>query len=508
MLLHGTTMTGIHFVLFMSDYIIADGALGALAEPILAGRSAIFAPSWRANDAAVADEVNAFRTSDGLLAIPPRALARIALRHPHITVLAGMVDAGMLTTTHYNQFYWPVDEQTMLTRQYLMHLICLRPEVPLTDVDFFFDYGLFETCCPSKDHVVLTDSDQYMVLERQDATWQSDRIRLGATNLAAIAADVASWTTPVHRMLAHYTCVLHSAGHPASLDNVAARAQSIVDALIRRLPPPRPARGHPYWRGAVAAWSLRISTESRRAAVHEFRMADWSERQNVLARLRRSAIDRVFGRAPNFTFLHPRWLEYRKLRTIVGRISATRTQLILSSKSRQLFDALVNKKSKLREFDQFAADEKADAAILDIDDIQAKRLGSLLAAVDKRLPDTGAIILIVRRDLARATSTLNFMELMQVSLAVENSGWRCREIYLVGSAFGNALLALMNDTLVRLRAAPSRTVFLVGLLRMAWLTALTAMTNLAVALRPRRPVGSDQIRLMVALLTRQDQAAK
>ena len=236
MIRHGEGMTKIHFILMLSDFLLADGGLAALAEHIIAGRSAIFAPSWRVNDEQVEPQIEDWRDAQGAITIAPRSLAAVALRSLHPTVIGAMVEAGVLSMAHNNQFYWSVDDQTLVAHQLLMHLFCIRPERPIGKVNYYIDYGLFESCCPSSDHVVLDDSDGFMALERQSTWAEMERIQWGPANLASVAEDVGSWTTSVHRMLGRYACVLHGTDLPVNTTIVLAKSGSFIAELYARLP--------------------------------------------------------------------------------------------------------------------------------------------------------------------------------------------------------------------------------------------------------------------------------
>ncbi len=43
--------------------------------------------------------------------------------------LANMVNFPLCHSLHSNRLFWRVDENTLIGRFYLMHMICIRPEV-------------------------------------------------------------------------------------------------------------------------------------------------------------------------------------------------------------------------------------------------------------------------------------------------------------------------------------------------------------------------------------------
>lgn len=320
----GDQMVKTYFIIMAADFILADGALTSLAEEMAHGRSAVFAPSWRAGAEEVGPLLETWREGDGIMAIPPRPLAELALQHLHPTVLAGLRNLGQLDTSHHNQFYWSVDERTLISRQLLMHLFCIRPETVLDGIDYFFDYGLFETACPTQDHVVLADSDQFMALELQGRNSERDRLQVGLERMEDIVADIQSWTTSVHRKLGTYTCVLHSGDARDKVGVVTRQAASFMDGLFGQLGAPLSPRNHPYWGGALAFWARKRKSAGATIDLSEFRL-----RAPDTAAPRAPLFNLPFGRWIHQTRFHPRWAETDALRRFASAAGKDRPSAIL-----------------------------------------------------------------------------------------------------------------------------------------------------------------------------------
>src|SRR6185437_12761097 len=165
-----------------------------------------------------------------------------------------------------NRLFWHVGENTLVGRFYLMHMICIRPEVTNFDVGSSCDYSFIPEMCPSGNVHVMTDSDEYMVVEMQKVHHEEKVVRLGAVDQSALKASLAEWTTAIHRQNAHSAVIFHSADLPSNLDSAITETAAYINEIERSLPPPQPHRNHPYWLGAISAhrWAVaRMKGESR-----------------------------------------------------------------------------------------------------------------------------------------------------------------------------------------------------------------------------------------------------
>lgn len=390
----GPQMTDTYFIIMAADFILADGALVALAEEMERGRSAIFAPSWRANAEEVGPLLETWREGDGIMAVPPRPLADLALRHLHPTVLAGLRDVGQLDTSHHNQFYWSVDERTLISRQLLMHLFCIRPETMLDGVDYFFDYGLFETTCPTQDHVVLTDSDRFMALELQGRDSERNRLRVGSETIKDIAADVQSWTTSVHRKLGTYTCVLHSGDVTDKVEVVARQAASFMDDLLGQLRAPLSPHNHPYWRDALASWAVKRQSAGAAIDLSEFRL-----------RVGNAAMPQLrlgwFRQWIRLTMFYPRWAEMDALRRSASSAGKGGSSAILCEPAEADLTSFMPFGTRL--VDRVAllkgmAVPPVGLIALELKSDQIPSLAKILCVIKAYLSVDGQIILIIRGD--------------------------------------------------------------------------------------------------------------
>ena len=468
----GPQMTGVYFILMAADFILADGALAALAEEMKRGHSAVFAPSWRANAEEVGPLLEIWREGDGIMTIPPRPLAELALQHLHPTVLAGLRNLGQLNTFHHNQFYWSVDERTLISRQLLMHLFCIRPEIVLDGIDYFFDYGLFETACPTQDHVVLADSDQFMALELQSRNSERNRLRVGSERMEDIVADIQSWTTSVHRKLGTYTCVLHSGDAADKVGVVTRQAASFMGDLLGQLGAPLSPRNHPYWGGALAFWVMKRKSAGAAIDLSEFRL-----RAPDTATPRVPLFNFSFGRWIHLTMLHPRWAETDALRRFVSAAGKDRPGAIFFGPAQTDFVSVMPPGTRLADGVALLKDFALPPVGLIAFELESNELPSLariLCEIKPYLDEDGQILVAIRG----WNSNLIGIDVVDVAIfltkALQENNLCCLDRVVVGGmalSVANYLLKFYTRTSHNMdvdhkpgRLAPIARLFLGGLM--------------------------------------------
>lgn len=325
----GADMLSIHFVFMNADFVLADGSLKGLARHILKGRSIVLGPSFRSIAESVeSDLLDAVDIESGTLTIPPRKLVDLAFKQPHPTTLAKTVNLGFCHSIHPNQFFWQVDEHTVLGRFYLIFMLCLKPERVINKIDSYCDYGFIPELCPSGDTAIMSDSDDFFMLELQSRDQEMPLLFLGRASDAVTARSLDEWTTAEHRRSAKYDIVFHSRDIPAGIEAVSRDAAVYIKRIESKLGAPTPHSNHPYWVGGVDAWRNRraaqdLSIEPRE--IHELPTSlvtttlnepktipeqHWTATIHSTLRAGRKFI---MGQRPRVTLLHPDWLDYRLL---------------------------------------------------------------------------------------------------------------------------------------------------------------------------------------------------
>ena len=249
------------------------------------------------------------------MVVHARKLMRWALDHLHPMTLANMVNFLLCHSIHSNRLFWRVDDNTLIGRFYLMHMICIRPELTDFVVGSSCDYSFIPEMCPSGNVHLLGDFDDYLVVEMQKRSHERKFVRLGVVKQHAVSKSLAEWATATHRKNAHSAVVFHAADPPSALDTVIAKSGAYIEAIERSLPSPQPHRNHPYWLGAMAAheWAFAQKARASKPAIGtlnaQAKVSWW------LYRFRNF----IYGRPPQVRPWHPRWPDYRMFMDLAQR---------------------------------------------------------------------------------------------------------------------------------------------------------------------------------------------
>ena len=155
------------------------------------------------------------------LAISSRELIRCGITYIHPATVANIVNFGLFHNEHTNRLFWRVDDSTLIGRFYLLHVVCVRPEVTEFVTGSSFDYSFVPELCPSNKVDVITDSDDYFVLELQTRNHEADQLRPGPLETTDLAVSLTEWTTARHRENARSTVVFHAKEIPGTVAKVA-----------------------------------------------------------------------------------------------------------------------------------------------------------------------------------------------------------------------------------------------------------------------------------------------
>jgi|GEM_PF-1277887 hypothetical protein len=337
----GAEMLKTHFVFMNADFVLADGSLRSLGRHIVAGRSIVLGPSFRATAEAVEPVLEAMvDTETGVLAVPARRLAKLSLASPHPTTLAKTLNQNFYHSTQPNQFFWQVDKNTVLGRYYLIFMLCLKPERIIETVNCYCDYSFIPEMCPSGDEAVMGDSDDFFMLELQQRDQEKFLLRLGRARDDVIAASLQSWTTREHRRAAGHDVVFHAGDIPDGIEKAKSEARKFVERIGSRLGRPVPHIGHRYWVHGVAAWryhrrSQGVTTLPPELAMGRKGIAEWLSISGFKNNIQKLYLHyyyfshRVIPAWIHKTPLHPYWLDYRHLHEKVAHIRAVNDARVL-----------------------------------------------------------------------------------------------------------------------------------------------------------------------------------
>lgn len=317
----GPRMCDTWLMFLNSDFVLADGSYRTAARLMKEGHRVIHSPSFRV----VSENVMPVLTSridpeTGVLAVPTRDMTRIALDHRHITVRARTVNQKLFHVWRMDQFYWYVDDNTLIGHQCPIALVAIKPEREVTTPKLMFDYGVIPELCPTAKKYYIEDSDAFFLLEPQSRMTGQDMIRLGWIDQQAIADDLSKWTTAEQRDCLRQVHIFHGADLPDGMESHIAEAERYIADLLSRLPPPKPHDDHPLFRVWWASVVERIQTGKHTQAPELKKGPDF--------RLLRSLYNVAFGgiSAPRIT--HPLWVDLCDLIETVRRARSKSQQVL------------------------------------------------------------------------------------------------------------------------------------------------------------------------------------
>jgi len=266
----GAAMTDTHLIFLNADFVVADGSYRKLAEIIRQGERLVVSPSYCMDLESTVDSLRERRDPNTLaLSLSHRELAALVISHRHNTIRAKTLNQQMFRIHRYDQFYWYVNETTLLARQMPIAVVYMRPERALTEMPTFWDYGVISEYCPTLKPYVLADSDDFLMGELRNEGTFRELLHLGWPSVDEIAADLSSFTTRDHRDYGRYTLVLHSGDLPADMDAHKRSLAEFVDDVYARLAPPIGYRDHPFWKPQFPLFLARHRQELEKQKAHE-----------------------------------------------------------------------------------------------------------------------------------------------------------------------------------------------------------------------------------------------
>jgi len=308
----GAAMVDTCFFFLVSDYIVADGSLKSALERMRGGASAVVVGNFQVDESEASPWLRERLRADRFsLSLTSRELMHWALKHLHPATVANTLNIPLSHNSHTNRLFWRVDGTTVLGRFYLMHMLCVRPELTDFHIGASCDYSFIPEMCPSGNVAFITDSDEYLVIEMQPRGHESIFLRPGPLQPKVLARSLAEWTTATHRTNANQSLIFHAEDVPPGIEQAIAEASAFVDSVKRAIKhEPQPHRGHPYWRGAMATFH---DAKGRRIDKDEWQyvlgtslsprgLNDW-----LLWRAKGA----ILGQAPRVFPWHPAWVDFR-----------------------------------------------------------------------------------------------------------------------------------------------------------------------------------------------------
>jgi hypothetical protein len=244
----GPAMTDTWLIFFNADFILADGSLRNLLGQLMRGERIVASPSYCTVKEDLLPELRRRLTPDPTrLSIAPREMAELILQHRHITIRGKTVNQRRFHLLQADQFYWQVDDKTLVGQQMPVAIVGIRPQRCVAEPYAFWDHGLMLEFCPDAEVKLLGDSDEFLMLELRSGEVAQEQIVAGRADPRDLAERMITWVTPYQVSFARRPLVLHAGEIPPA----AQAAQKELDVFVSNVlsyAPSFPSHiGHPQW---------------------------------------------------------------------------------------------------------------------------------------------------------------------------------------------------------------------------------------------------------------------
>ncbi len=331
----GPSMTETYLLFLNADFIVCDGSFGHLGRLMQGGKRVIHAPSFRVVAEDLLPQLEALvDTASCTLRLEPRRMVRLALAHKHPTVKARTVNQRLCHQSWMDQFYWYVDEDTLIGYQAPVALVAVKPERVVTEPVLVWDFGFLPEAAPTAQRHFITDSDDFFMIESQSRDTGRDMIRVGWTSYAEVAGDLSVWLTREQRESSKQLLKFHAADLPTDIDEVIQQARAYMAEVDRRMSP-KPAShvDHPF----LGRWFREKTARQRAVASGSRRQATAKPLLDAL----QSIYSKTFGAPPRVGRYHPLWVDTSPLgRAVAAWHDAGEQNLVWISSSESLLHRL------------------------------------------------------------------------------------------------------------------------------------------------------------------------
>jgi hypothetical protein len=245
----GDSVTDTWLLFLNADFVLADGSLRNLVRRLAEGKRLVASPSYCVEAEEVIpqllEHVDPYSRA---LSIPPRKMASLVLRHLHNTIRGKTVNQAAVGIRYMDQFYWRVDQTALLGHQMPIAIVGMRPERNLSEPNSYWDYGLIREYCPTTEHFVIGDSDEFLMLELRREEVLKDWILRNWPEPSEIARDLRSFLTAYQKEMVRYPLTLHSADLPTQLNDARAKLWAYIESIFAHMPTVLPSHlNHPQW---------------------------------------------------------------------------------------------------------------------------------------------------------------------------------------------------------------------------------------------------------------------
>jgi hypothetical protein len=398
----GEKVTETYLLFLNADFIIADGSYRHLGNLMLAGHRVIHSPSFRVVLEKVWPKLEARVDEEtAVLAAPPRELVKLALDNKHLTVKARTVNQQLYHQWCMDQFYWYVNEDTLIGYQWPLALVAIRPERVVTEPTLVWDFAYVPDAAPTLKRYFIQDSDDFFMLEPQSKFTGQELIRLGWITFDEIAKFLNNWTTKEQRECGEQLIVLHAADLPPDLNAEVEESRRYMNEIRQWLSPePQPHVNHRMLGSWFADASRRIKDGRARRSL----APDGPKKRDSAAphQLVVALQAKMFGLVPLLRRTHPLWLDTKDVADqILNWRRSGRTQILWITARDSFFTSLLSGPPHSPQVllkgasSSVEQDQPYDACLCELSLSELVNLPPLYANIKQILRDRAEIIIYV-----------------------------------------------------------------------------------------------------------------
>lgn len=252
----GADATKMHLFFNHADFIMADGSFRKALEAVKRGERLIVSPSYCLVMEETVDHIRGrVDEASSVLSIPHREMADLILRHRHNYMRAKTANQRLFRLHWHDQFYWYVDEHTLLARQMPIAVVYMRIERFVPELPTFWDYGMLSELCPTLTPCVLGDSDDFLMAELRPKEDLKAYLQLGWPSLDELGTMLSRHLTKDHHDYGRHTLVLHSKDLPDDIEIEKKNLGDFMNEVYRRLSPPVSYKNHKFWADSFPRFS-------------------------------------------------------------------------------------------------------------------------------------------------------------------------------------------------------------------------------------------------------------
>jgi hypothetical protein len=227
------------------DHVWGDGSMIRMERLAEAGKTAIHLVGVRLDRDSFVKSLDKWRSADGTLAIPPRALVQLGLAHRHRIAQLHFWESADADDARLNpsNLFWLVGDDGLVAHCFHLHPLMVHAEVRDIVFSGTIDDDLVSRACPnfSRQYVVL-DSDEILNFEISGPE-QAIPAPCPKGSIEGVVQWAIFQTNPLHRHLFQQCIKLHSTdlSDPESkskFDAVEQKASKVVKAVaaLNRMP--------------------------------------------------------------------------------------------------------------------------------------------------------------------------------------------------------------------------------------------------------------------------------